>query len=54
MNAESIKSHFLEAQQTLNSFLSDERNMQAIVQAGQIMVAAVQNGGKILSCGNGG
>ena len=54
MNTEQIKNHFLEAQETLNSFLSDESNMQAIADAGIMMVDAVRNGGKILSCGNGG
>ncbi len=54
MSAEQIKNHFLEAQQTLASFLADESNMDAIANAGKIMVEAVQSGGKILSCGNGG
>lgn len=54
MSAEQIKNHFLEAQQTLASFLADESNMDAIANAGKIMVDAVLSGGKILSCGNGG
>jgi D-sedoheptulose 7-phosphate isomerase len=54
MNAAQIKSHFLEAQQTLNSFLSDESNIQAIESAGRLMVGSIQHDGKIISCGNGG
>lgn len=49
-----IKQHFLEAQSVLNSFLSNEDNFIAIEKAGQLMVEAIKNGGKILSCGNGG
>lgn len=49
-----IKQHFLEAQSVLNSFLSNEENFIAIEKAGQFMVEAIKNGGKILSCGNGG
>jgi D-sedoheptulose 7-phosphate isomerase len=49
-----IKQHFLEAQSVLNSFLSNEDNFVAIEKAGQFMVDAIRNGGKILSCGNGG
>jgi D-sedoheptulose 7-phosphate isomerase len=49
-----IKQHFLEAQSVLNSFLSNENNFIAIEKAGQLMVEAIKNGGKILSCGNGG
>jgi len=49
-----IKQHFLEAQSVLNSFLSNEENFIAIEKAGQLMVEAIKNGGKILSCGNGG
>lgn len=49
-----IKQHFLEAQSVLNNFLSNEENFIAIEKAGQLMVEAIKNGGKILSCGNGG
>jgi D-sedoheptulose 7-phosphate isomerase len=54
MNAEQIKNHFIEAQQTLNHFLSDTANFDAIASAGALMSDAVNNGGKIFSCGNGG
>ncbi|RYD71301.1 MAG: D-sedoheptulose 7-phosphate isomerase [Sphingobacteriales bacterium] len=43
-----------EAQEVLNTFLSDEKNFRAIDNAAEIMIASIKNGGKILSCGNGG
>jgi D-sedoheptulose 7-phosphate isomerase len=49
-----IKQHFLEAQQVLANFLADDNNMLALEQAGKIMVDSLNNGHKILSCGNGG
>jgi D-sedoheptulose 7-phosphate isomerase len=54
MNVDQIKLHFLEAQETLSHFLSDDSKINAIEKAGSLMVNAVNNGGKILSCGNGG
>ncbi len=50
----SSKQHFLEAQSILASFLSDDSNFDKIEAAGNLMVQAIKNGGKILSCGNGG
>jgi D-sedoheptulose 7-phosphate isomerase len=52
--AEFIKQHFEEAQSVLRAFLSDDQNISAIENAGQLMVASLTKGGKILSCGNGG
>jgi len=49
-----IKQHFEEAQQVLNNFLADEKNFKNIEAAGKLMVSALQNGKKIISCGNGG
>ena len=49
-----IKQNFLEAQQTLNSFVTDEKNFDLIEKAGQLMAASIKGGGKIISCGNGG
>jgi len=51
---ERIQSHFTEAKNVLEQFLSNEANLNAIASAGSIMIDAVQNGGKIFSCGNGG
>jgi D-sedoheptulose 7-phosphate isomerase len=43
-----------EAQQVHEEFMSQSENLEAIEDAAGIMIAAVQNGGKILCCGNGG
>ncbi len=51
---EKIKQHFLEAQQVLNIFLSEEDNFKAIELAGNLMIACLKGGHKIISCGNGG
>lgn len=50
----SIKKHFEEAQQVLAQFLANNQNFVAIEQAGTLMVDALKNGKKIISCGNGG
>jgi D-sedoheptulose 7-phosphate isomerase len=50
----SIQNNFLEAQKALDNFIADENNFAKIEAAGQLMVAAIRNGGKIISCGNGG
>ena len=49
-----IKDSFLDAQKVLNEFISNEANFSAIENAGDAMVKSLQNGGKIISCGNGG
>lgn len=49
-----IKDSFLDAQKVLNEFISNEKNFSAIKNAGDAMVNSLQNGGKIISCGNGG
>ncbi|RUT73493.1 D-sedoheptulose 7-phosphate isomerase [Ancylomarina longa] len=49
-----IKNSFLDAQSVLNEFISKKGNFKSIVAAGDAMVKALHNGGKILSCGNGG
>jgi D-sedoheptulose 7-phosphate isomerase len=51
---QSIKVHFEEAQKILTSFLADDNNFLSIERAGAAMVESIRNGGKILSCGNGG
>jgi D-sedoheptulose 7-phosphate isomerase len=43
-----------EAQIVLQNFLSNEKNIADIEAAARLMANAIQNGGKILSCGNGG
>ncbi len=49
-----ILSHFQEALQTLQRFLEDETQMNQIDRAATAMIEAIQQGGKIISCGNGG
>ena len=48
-----IQQQFEEAQQTLVNFQTDA-NFSLILQAVELMSQAIQNGGKIISCGNGG
>lgn len=49
-----ILAELAEAQNTLANFMADVNNISAIENAALIMATAVQAGGKILSCGNGG
>lgn len=53
MNDE-IKKNFLEAAAVLNQFIDNQNNISRIEEAGKIMIASLRNGGKIISCGNGG
>lgn len=49
-----IHAHFAEAMQTLQRFMDDATQMNHIERASQAMIQAIQQDGKILSCGNGG
>ena len=49
-----IKTELEEAQKVLNAFLADESNLVKIEDAALCISKAIQNGGKVLSCGNGG
>ena len=49
-----IKANFLEAQKVLDAFIANEANWEAMEKAGNLLVEAIKNGGKVLSCGNGG
>ena len=49
-----IKQHFTEAADILAKFLADSANFQKIEEAGQLLVNAIKNDKKIISCGNGG
>lgn len=48
-----IADHFFEAAEILQKFNTVE-NFEKIETAGKIMTQSLQNGGKIISCGNGG
>lgn len=54
MNSERIKQHFTEAASTLKQFMENEQNMLHIESAAKLMAECLINGGKIISCGNGG
>jgi D-sedoheptulose 7-phosphate isomerase len=54
LDMNSIKKHFEEASAVLTAFLNNDDNFQQIEKAGKILSAAVKNGNKIISCGNGG
>jgi len=51
---ENIRNHFIEAREVLQSFISDPRNFLNIEKAGEIIVNAIKNRGKVILCGNGG
>jgi D-sedoheptulose 7-phosphate isomerase len=50
----SIKSHFEEAHALLNTVLQSPQFFLEIEKAGELMCKALADGGKIISCGNGG
>ncbi len=54
MSTKQIMSHFLEAQKILNQFIENEENFEKIKSAGDKIIQSIQNGGKIISCCNGG
>ena len=53
-NSELILAELQEALKVLEQFLSDEKNIEAIEKAALAMADSIKNGGKIISCGNGG
>lgn len=53
-NSAIIVEELKEAQKVLNTFLEDEKNIEGIDYASKIMADAINDGGKIFSCGNGG
>ena len=54
MTAIEIRQNFIEAQNVLQTFYSQDDNINKITLAGEIMVSSILQGGKIISCGNGG
>jgi len=54
MQGESIKRNFAEAKEVLEKFMALDANMDAIEQAGALLVEAFRSGNKVISCGNGG
>lgn len=49
-----IRSELNEAAEVLNAFLSDDNNIQQIEAAAKMIADSFKQGGKVLSCGNGG
>ena len=54
MYFDQIKAELMEAQDVLNKFVSDDDNIKLIEKAAKLLAKAFKNGGKVLSCGNGG
>jgi D-sedoheptulose 7-phosphate isomerase len=54
MSAKQIIDHFLEANEILSQFIENQDNFDKIKRAGDEMIRAINAGGKIISCGNGG
>ncbi|MFB9133438.1 D-sedoheptulose 7-phosphate isomerase [Vibrio sp. AK197] len=49
-----IKNELTEAAEVLNAFLSDDHNIAQIEKAAKTIADSFKQGGKVLSCGNGG
>ncbi|MBD1571917.1 D-sedoheptulose 7-phosphate isomerase [Vibrio sp. S17_S38] len=49
-----IRSELTEAADVLNKFLSDDHNLNQIEAAAKMIADSFKQGGKVLSCGNGG
>lgn len=49
-----IRSELTEAADVLNLFISDEKNLADIEAAAKLLAESFKQGGKVLSCGNGG
>ncbi|MFD1871945.1 D-sedoheptulose 7-phosphate isomerase [Hymenobacter bucti] len=49
-----IRAELAEARTVLDQFLANEANLACIAQAAELMAVSLRNGGKILTCGNGG
>jgi len=51
---ETIIRELKEASEVLTKFLSDDSNLEKIENAADLITASITNGGKVISCGNGG
>jgi D-sedoheptulose 7-phosphate isomerase len=49
-----IRTELETAQKALADFLADQANIESIEQAAKLIAASLRNGGKVMSCGNGG
>ena len=51
---DTIKNNFYEAEKALADFIGNEKNWDDMETAGDLLVNAIRNGNKVISCGNGG
>ncbi len=51
---DAVKSALNEAKQSLDNLLANKRAQENIVEAANLMIFSLRQGGKVLSCGNGG
>ena len=49
-----IEANLTEAEEVLADFVGTPGNIEAIEEAARILIQIIQDGGKIISCGNGG
>jgi D-sedoheptulose 7-phosphate isomerase len=49
-----IRTSLLEAQKTLDTFISNAQNLKLIEQAVHLFASSFKSGGRVFSCGNGG
>ena len=49
-----VQAELTEARHVLDQFLADEANLTRIAQAAELFATSLKNGGKALTCGNGG
>ena len=54
MKTKLVEENLKEAQNILEQFINDTKNIEAIAIAGQILINAFEKGNKVISCGNGG
>ena len=54
MYIDNIRNELTQAIDVLTNFVSDDRNLEAIQQAAVLIADSFKQGGKVLSCGNGG
>ena len=54
MNKNIIHKNFAESTDILAEFVANKKNFSAIEKAGNLLVASIKKGNKIISCGNGG
>ncbi|MBA3971363.1 MAG: D-sedoheptulose 7-phosphate isomerase [Bacteroidetes bacterium] len=54
MSRSLIENNLNEAQKVLQQFISEQKNIDSIEKAGQLLLSSLKKGHKIISCGNGG